>query len=1286
MPDIARFTMDRHKANRVVVAEVAVVFSFLCLFIATDLASAQDRFETDIKPLLSSHCLTCHSTEKQEGELDLERFSTIAVVKNDAGVWEHALEQLSLGTMPPEDAPQLSAEQKQTLTDWIQATLDEVALANAGDPGPVVLRRLSNHEYTYTLRDLTGIDSLDPAREFPVDGAAGEGFTNVGSALVMSPALLTKYLDAAKEISQHAVLLPDGIRFSSSTSPQDWTSETLDKIREFYARHTTRATGDTVQLQGIDLDMGTSEGRLPLADYLAALQTGGSSENLSPKYLQRLKQSLETTEFSILMAPLRQKFHTKQLSSADIEAWQKVLWKFSLVGHVGRPNGPQAWQEAIDPLVTRQEFRVPLVGTDEQRIYLVSRSAGDGNSGDQVIWENARLVAKGRPDIGVTRIDDLLAHLHARRSAIIDQTIGCLAVLAKEQTKTSGENPLRPTSSSDLNSPDEKLVTLWRDYLGFGSTATVKLEPLLPNKVERTPDYAFIQGWTSGEDLSVLANSSDSTVRIPGTMLGRSVAVHPSPTRSVVVAWRSPNSGEFQVSGRVLDAHLDCGEGVAWSLEVRRGNRSEVLASGATEGGTSHSLGPFEKVKIDAGQVVALVISPRESHVCDMTTIDLTIRDQGTTWDLAAAVSPNILQSNPIGPWHFLNQPVAATQGLTLPDPMTRWCEAPSEELAIQVRDYLRNNFPLTHPLLASAWQDFQASNTAEPIRAAAPQVLEYVIPAELARDAEFVVSGTLAAADQGSVQLQVTTSAPKDSLEELRPEFPIVVAENSPARTVFQRGFAEFRELFPIALCYSRIVPVDEVVTLRLFYREDEYLQRLILDESQIAELNRLWSELLFVSEAPIKQVAAFEQIYQFATQDRPDLVVEFEKMREPIHQAAAVFREQQVAAEAHQRRAAIEFAHKAWRRPLTETEQTQLNQMPPRIALARVLASPTFLYRSETPSEKTGPVSDWELATRLSYFLWSSLPDDELIELATAGKLHEPEVLRAQVRRMLQDESKVRRLATEFGCQYLHVRDVATLDEKSERHFPTFVSVRGDMQEEVTRFFIDLFQNNRPVIELLDADYTYVNAALAEHYGLPFSGEGWQRVEGLQDHGRGGMLGFAATLAKHSGASRSSAILRGMWLSEVVLGEKTPNPPKGVPTLPEEPPSGLTERQLIERHSSDPACAGCHRRIDPYGFALEGFDAIGRLRSADTRTALYDGTEVGGLSDLRDYLVRERKHVFAKQFARKLVGYALGRSVQLSDQPLIENMVVADSPRVADMIEQIVLSPQFQQIRGQQ
>jgi hypothetical protein len=248
---------------------------------------------------------------------------------------------------------------------------------------------------------------------------------------------------------------------------------------------------------------------------------------------------------------------------------------------------------------------------------------------------------------------------------------------------------------------------------------------------------------------------------------------------------------------------------------------------------------------------------------------------------------------------------------------------------------------------------------------------------------------------------------------------------------------------------------------------------------------------------------------------------------------------------------------------------------------------------------------VSDWELASRLSYFLWSSAPDAELRELAANGKLRNPDVLVAQSRRMLGD-ARVRRMATEFGCAWLHIYDFDELGEKSDRHFPTFTALRGAMYEETIRFFTDLFQNDRPVLNILDADYAFLNEPLAKHYaidGVKFVGSNeWQRVDGVKKFSRGGILGHATTLAKQSGASRTSPILRGNWVSEVLLGEKLPRPPKDVPRLPEdEATEQLTVRQLTEKHTSDLRCAGCHARIDAFGFALEKFDAIGRSRERD-------------------------------------------------------------------------------------
>jgi hypothetical protein len=928
----------------------------------------------DVRPILQIHCLNCHSTKEQKGDLDLEASD----IHQEPHVWENVLDQIELGEMPPKKEKPLSSEEKTQLVSWVRGTLDQIALANAGDPGPVVLRRLSNMEYTYTIRDLTGIDSLDPAREFPVDGAAGEGFTNAGAALVMSPALLTKYLDAAKDIANHAVFTPTGFHFSPSTSSQDWTDEMLAKIREFYARFTTSGNGTAVDLQGIKFDT-NGGGLLPLEKYIEATRDSKAAVSLNAKYLHSLRTALESHKPSLILDIVRQQWRAGTPATdiaTTITQWQRALWRFTTIGHIGKLNGPRAWQVPVLPLAASEELRFkPPVGR-ETVLHLVTHHL---DAAAKVIWEKARLIAPGKPD---------------RAVGIIGETVA------------------------------------------------------IPADIDKDTEF-------------------------------------------------------------VIDARL------------------HPESQGAV-------------------QVRLLTSKPTTS----------------------ALVASNVI---------------------------------------------------INKPKKKGTWSDGE-------------KAISY--------------------------------------------DAPILVADKSATHRRLVAEIAEFRALFPAALCYTKIVPVDEVVTLTLFHREDDHLKRLMLDDAQIGEIDRLWDELHFVSESRLKQVDVFEQLWQFATQDADPSA--FEPLREPILKAAATFKEQQKAADAVQRQAVINFAAKAWRRPLSDKEIASLRTFSPRLMLARVLTSPAFLYRGEKAREKTSPVSDDELATRLSYFLWSSAPDEEL----RSANLQDTATLAAQARRMLTSD-KVRRLATEFGCQYLHVRDVATLDEKSERHFPTFLSLRDDMQEEVTRFFIDLIQNNRSVLTLLDADYSFVNAELAKHYGFQVKGDDWQRVESMHDQGRGGILGFAATLAKQAGASRTSAILRGTWLSEVILGDKLPPPPKGVPVLPEEAPKDLSERQLIERHSRDSNCRGCHKRIDPFGFALEGFDAIGRARQADTKTTLFDGTAVDGLTGLRDYLLTTRRDDFLRQFSRKLLGYALGRSVQLSDKPLIDAMVKSDL-RIGTLVALIVQSPQFKQVRG--
>ncbi len=233
---------------------------------------------------------------------------------------------------------------------------------------------------------------------------------------------------------------------------------------------------------------------------------------------------------------------------------------------------------------------------------------------------------------------------------------------------------------------------------------------------------------------------------------------------------------------------------------------------------------------------------------------------------------------------------------------------------------------------------------------------------------------------------------------------------------------------------------------------------------------------------------------------------------------------------------------------------------------------------------------------------------------------------------------------------------------------------------------------------MDLFDGNATYVNDKLAAFYGIPnVIGNQWQRVENVKEKGRGSILGLGATLAKNSGASRTSPILRGNWISEVILGEKLPKPPKNVPILPDEDSNTaeLTVRQLVEKHSSDEKCMGCHRRIDPYGFSLENYDAIGRFRSVDlaqhpidTKTTLPDGTPIDGAAELRAYLLNKKRDVVLRQFLKKLLGYSLGRSVQLSDGPLLDEIqmkLAQNNDRFSVAVETIVLSQPFRSIRGQ-
>ncbi len=1388
------------------------------------------EYARDVRPLMKQFCLSCHSTAKQEGELDLERFANLGDVRRGTPMWLKVAEMLDNGEMPPKDAPmQPSAEQRKQLRGWVERYLNAEALASAGDPGPVVLRRLSNAEYTYTIRDLTGED-LNPAREFPTDSAAGEGFTNTGNALVMSPALLTKYLDAGKEIANHAVLLPNGFRFSPSTTRGDWTNDVLARIRTLYREHADSGGASQVNLQGIVFDTNDG-GRLPIERYLAAtlieresLQSGRKSiatvakeTGLNAKYLGILWTAMTDREPSLVLDVVRAQWRAAKADGAaplvaEINRWQKALWRFTSVGHIGKVGGPRAWQEPVSPLAARYEVRLKLPTTLDQKevtLYLVSSDAGDGNANDFVEWQQPRLVAPGRPDLLLRDVRDFTREMTAQRARLI--TSAAKQLNAAADVANANEN-VDVGALAKKHEVDPDSLMAWLDYLGIGTSSTLQLDHF-SMKLPNTSNYDFVQGWGSPQTPlpSLVANSSDTHVRIPGNMKPHGVCVHPSPTLYAAVGWKSPIAGTVRIEGQITHAHPECGNGVTWSLELRRGATRQRLANGVAQGGQAVVIAPIDAVAVRAGDLVSLLIGPRDgNHACDLTDLELVLKsvdvkgqagesNASREWSLTRDVSGDVLASNPHadrfgnqGVWHFFSESVKAIDaGLVIPagSLLARWQEAtdPSkkQEIAAAIQHLLTNGPPvnvddknadvllyrqlvsLGGPLFMRAWPRVHASLRErsksapksqgeiglDPARfgkhpngsaideanlcVQAPLVIEVRLPADLIDGAEFVATASLhpETGQEGSVQVQALTTKPERDASLLPSPVaetnasgpwtsdnrrishaaPILVTDGSASRRSIEANFAAFRALFPIALCYTKIVPVDEVVTLTLYHREDDHLRRLMLDETQSERLDQLWDELHFVSNDALTLVDAFLQILEYASQDADPKV--FEPMRKPINDRADAFRKSLLDAEPNHVDALVDFAARAYRRPLTEVEDHELRglyrklraqELPHpeafRLTLARVFIAPAFLYRLEEVRAGTEAfaISDWELASRLSYFLWASQPDQELRAVATSGTLHHPEVLAKQARRMLSDD-RMRRLATEFACQWLHIYDFDALDEKSERHFPDFLQLRSDMYEESVLFFTDLFQRDASVLSLLDADHTFVNEPLAKFYGLSAETTGvqpearkWQRVDGIQQYGRGGILALSTTLAKQSGASRTSPILRGNWISEVLLGEKLPKPPKDVPQLPEDESAtvGLTVRQLVEKHTSDVRCASCHQKIDPFGFALEGYDAIGRRRDKDlaarpidVSSSLPDGTKITGLSGLRDYLLNQRRDAFLRQFCRKLLGYALGRGTQFSDEPLLAEMqqrLAKNDYRFSVAVDAILQSRQFREIRG--
>jgi len=617
-------------------------------------------------------------------------------------------------------------------------------------------------------------------------------------------------------------------------------------------------------------------------------------------------------------------------------------------------------------------------------------------------------------------------------------------------------------------------------------------------------------------------------------------------------------------------------------------------------------------------------------------------------------------------------------------------------------------------------------------------------------------------------------------------PDPDLTVPSDPARRAAIESDFARFCSIFPDAFFISERARVflepgeDKANVRRLlsagfhsmtgFFRDDAPLYDLILDDTQRRELDRLWTEFELVADIHQRMHTSFiwferaegkylmDAEFNFARAEDRDCTSDTKvrrlaevylakarrlgtaehvlaAMQDHFDRTLANLRRidrLRAESEPRQREGVLDFARRAWRRPLSAAERSSLIEFHQRLrdqdhlshedalcdTVVSILMSPHFLYRvdlvevsglhpndqpvhhsasprtSPRPPTGTIPLSDLGLAQRLSYFLWAGPPDTALVARAINGSLHRPDILIAETRRMLQDP-RARRLAIEFGGHWLDFRRFEEHTAVDRGRFPTFDdTLRQAMFEEPVHFLHDVFRSNRPVTDLLTAPDTFVNAPLARHYGIPFpldSRDPWVHVPDARPYARGGLLTMSAFLTANSPGLRTSPVKRGYWIARRVLGERIPPPPAAVPELPaDEAHLGeLTLRQTLERHRADPSCASCHRRFDSLGLVFEGFGPVGEHRSrdlgdhpVDTHATFPDGSTGNGIDGLRTYIAARRQEDFLDNVCRKLLAYALGRSLILSDEPTIRSLrarLAAHDQRIGSLVEGIVTSPQF-------
>lgn len=972
-------------------------------------ADADREFTETVRPFVTTYCTGCHSGEKAAAQLDLRQYATTASVVDDYSRWNRVLARLSSGEMPPKQARQPSDTDRQRVTQWIRETWKSEARKHDGDPGTVLARRLSNAEYNYSIRDLTGVD-LRPAREFPVDPANLAGFDNSGESLTMSPALLNKYLQAARAVADHMFLNPNGFEFAPHPMLVETDREKycIQQIVDFYSRQNTE-----------------------YADYFRAA------------YLYKHRAT----------------FGTPKATLADIAAQTGVSARYLTT----------IWQalegkDEVGPIAKLHAMWRALPGPNASQPELISD--------------------------GFAQMRDFVVRMRKDTS------------LKFASPKVKGFNP---ATQPLMNWKNRAYATHRRD---FDRTALrVEGEPQPPAPVMPTGKGGLVGGGNNGEDMNAV--------------------------RAIYA----------QYTSRIHNPDLDVPAG--------------------------------QQARYETAFAAFSAIFPDTFYV----------RERGRFYPDDTEDKGRLLSAG------FHN-----------------------------VMGYTRDDAPLSELLL-----------------------------------------------DENG----------RKELEDLWTEFEFVA--DYTARTYIEFFFNQSGEVDGNGRESGTLRPSDKEVTAEpvILGFKKTYLEKAAAD--------------------PVANEVAMQAI-----------IDHFDRVNTTIHGIERL----RIESEPRQLDAFWKFAARAYRRPLSPAEREDLqafyrslreksnltHEEAMRDLIVNVLMSPYFCYRIDLGSARNGaadsvPLSDAAVASRLSYFLWASMPDDELLAHAAAGDLRKEAALLAQVRRMLKDD-RARGLATEFGGNWLDFRRFEEHNAVDRERFPGFSNeLREAMFQEPIRFITDLIRNDRPVLDMLYGNYTFVNLVLAKHYGMPDVKGGpdtWVRVDNAGAYQRGGLLPMAAFLTQNSPGLRTSPVKRGYWIARRVLGEVIPPPPPVVPELPkDEAKLDAPLREVLAKHRNNAACSGCHARFDTFGLTFEGYGPVGEARTkdlaghaVDTQATFPGGSQGTGVSGLQTYIRANRQMDFIDNLSRKMLVYALGRSLILSDEPLVERMntkLAADSYRIGALVEAIVTSPQF-------